>query len=296
MENQGYLERRIIQGREAGYPQEQIDEWIRGRIKKAKEKGYSDEQIQESLGVYRLNKIVQDKKIVDPITNHHRKRMPFIKRKVQDLKSWAVGEESQIYDFFKEGFGQSSTNLVLQYHTKGERGYDWRKAYANELTDDGAIERLFRNIYLSKFSYSGNRQSYWGEQESERKKGQKHGEVIKRNAERLIAKLKKTHILNMDFRNVIQRYDSPTTLFYLDPPYSQKISRWGYNVPHVSPEDVYNAVKNIKGKFILSYDNSPEIRKVFKSFFIKKIKTTYELSGTRQPDVTELLISNFKLK
>ena len=157
-------------------------------------------------------------------------------------------------------------------------------------------ERLFRNIYLSKFSYSGNRQSYWGEQESERKKGQKHGEVIKRNAERLIAKLKKTHILNMDFRNVIQRYDSPTTLFYLDPPYSQKISRWGYNVPHVSPEDVYNAVKNIKGKFILSYDNSPEIRKVFKSFFIKKIKTTYELSGTRQQDVTELLISNFKLK
>lgn len=146
MENQGYLERRIIQGREAGYPQEQIDEWLRGRIKKAKESGYSDEQIQESLGVYRLNKIVQDKKIVDPITNHHRKRMPFIKRKVQDLKSWAVGEESQIYDFFKEGFGQSSTNLVLQYHTKGEQGYDWRKAYANELTDDGAIERLFRNI------------------------------------------------------------------------------------------------------------------------------------------------------
>ena len=146
MENQGYLERRIIQGREAGYPQEQIDEWIRGRIKKAKEKGYSDEQIQESLGVYKLNKIVQDKKIVDPITDHHRKRMPFIKRKVQNLKSWAVGEESQIYDFFREGFGQSSTNLVLQYHTKGEQGYDWRKAYANELTDDGAIERLFRNI------------------------------------------------------------------------------------------------------------------------------------------------------
>ena len=146
MENQGYLERRIIQGRERGYPQEQIDEWIRGKIKKAKERGYDDEQIQESLGVYRLNKIVQDKKIVDPITNHHKKKMPFIKRKVQDLKSWAVGDESQVYDFFKEGFGQSSTNLMLQYHTNGEQGYDWKKAYGNELTDDGAIERLFRNI------------------------------------------------------------------------------------------------------------------------------------------------------
>ena len=146
MENQGYLEKRIIQGREAGYPQEQINEWIRGKIKKAKEQGYDDEQIQESLGVYRLNKIVQDKKIVDPITNHHKKKMPFIKRKVQDLKSWAVGDESQVYDFFKEGFGQSSTNLMLQYHTNGEQGYDWKKAYGNELTDDGAIERLFRNI------------------------------------------------------------------------------------------------------------------------------------------------------
>lgn len=157
-------------------------------------------------------------------------------------------------------------------------------------------ERLFRNIYLSKFSYAGNRQSYWGEKESVRKVGTQHGEVIKRNAERYIAKLKKTHILNKDFSKVIQEYDSPDTLFYLDPPYSPKVSRWGYNVPHVSPEEVYNAVKNIKGKFILSYDNSEIIRKTFKNFHIKKIKTTYELSGTRQPDVTELLISNFKLK
>ena len=156
-------------------------------------------------------------------------------------------------------------------------------------------ERLFRNIYISKFSYAGNRQTYWGEKEDVRKIGTKHGEIIKRNAERYIAKLKKTHILNKDFRNVIRDYDSPTTLFYFDPPYSYA-GKGHYKVVGITPEEVYNAVKNIKGKFILSYDNSDVIRKTFKNFHIKKIKTTYELSGTRQPDVTELLISNFKLK
>jgi DNA adenine methylase len=157
-------------------------------------------------------------------------------------------------------------------------------------------ERLYRNLYLSKFSYSGNRKSYWGEKEDKRKAGMRHGEVIKRNAERYIAKFKKTHILNEDFRNVIRKYDSPKTLFYLDPPYSEQDKGWGYDEGGtLTPTDIENALRNIKGKFILSYDNSPLVREAFKNYHIKRIKTIYELSGERQ-EKTELLISNFKLK
>jgi len=154
-------------------------------------------------------------------------------------------------------------------------------------------ERLFRNLYLSKFSYGGNRITYWGEKETREKAGTKHGEVLRRNAERYKAKLKRTHILNTDFRNVIKRYDSPNTLFYFDPPYSQQVTRWGYAYLTITPEDVYNGIKNIKGKFILSYNDSPEIKELFKDYKIKKIKTTYELSGQRKEGITELLISNF---
>ena len=153
--------------------------------------------------------------------------------------------------------------------------------------------RLFRNLYLSKFSYSGNRKTYWGEKETREKRGMRHGDVIKKNAERYKEKLKRTHILNTDFQNIIKNYDSPDTLFYLDPPYSQQVSRWGYDYLTITPQDVYNAIKNIKGKFILSYNNTPEITELFKDYKIKKIKTTYELSGTRNPNITELLISNF---
>ena len=154
-------------------------------------------------------------------------------------------------------------------------------------------ERLFRNLYLSKFSYGGNRKTYWGDKETRDKTGMKHGDVIKRNADRYKAKLKRTHILNIDFRNVIKKYDSPNALFYLDPPYSQAVSRWGYDYLLIKPEEVYNAVKNIKGKFILSYNDNPDIRDLFKDFKVKTIKTTYELSGHRKPNIKELLISNF---
>ena len=154
-------------------------------------------------------------------------------------------------------------------------------------------ERLFRNLYLSKFSYAGNRKTYWGDKETRDKRGMKHGDVIKRNADRYKEKLKRTHILNKDFRNVIKDYDSPTTLFYLDPPYSQLVDRWGYDYLIITPEEVYNAVKNIKGKFLLSYNDSPDIKNLFKDYKIKTIKTTYELSGTRNPNIKELLISNY---
>jgi DNA adenine methylase len=103
-------------------------------------------------------------------------------------------------------------------------------------------------------------------------------------------RLKGVIIEHNTFQECIRKYDSPTTCFYLDPPYedSEDYSN------KVEPKDVYDALQGIKGKFILSYNNSPVIRNIFKKYNIKKIKTTY--SGTpniEQRKVTELIITNF---
>jgi DNA adenine methylase len=54
-------------------------------------------------------------------------------------------------------------------------------------------------------------------------------------------------------------------------------------------------LRGLKGKFILSINDHPEIREIFKRFKILKVKTKYA-SGAwtgKSKAVTELLISNF---
>ena len=146
MNNLGYLEEKIIKGKSLGLSDDELDNWKSKKIQQLKNKGYSNEEIQESLGVYRTEKIYQDKEVVEPINKYWNEKLSTkIKRKAKGLKTWAVGEESDIYDFLKQGFGESGTNFFLQYHTDGKYGYDWTKAY-RQLGDDGAIERLARSI------------------------------------------------------------------------------------------------------------------------------------------------------
>lgn len=115
---------------------------------------------------------------------------------------------------------------------------------------------------------------------------------IKKNFKQYGPRLKKTIILNKSFEEIIKIYDSNETFFYLDPPY-ESLKQTDYK-DYVTPEDVFKAVKNIKGFFMLSYNDSPKIRKLFKCFNIKTIKTKY--SGTHNIEIREkkeLVITNY---
>jgi DNA adenine methylase len=107
-------------------------------------------------------------------------------------------------------------------------------------------------------------------------------------------RLKHTLILNKDYKYLINKYDSPQTLFYLDPPYEINTKSM-YTYDDVPIKDVYDAVKNIKGLFILSYNDSKEAKELFKDYTIKKVKTKYStgLIGNQTRDITELIIKNF---
>jgi DNA adenine methylase len=107
--------------------------------------------------------------------------------------------------------------------------------------------------------------------------------------------LKGVTILNKSFEKVIKQYDSKTTFFYLDPPYESKLQK-DYD-DYVTPEQVYNAIKNIKGRFMISYNDSPNIRNTFKEYNI--MTTTTQYSGTQhvgKRKVSEVIITNYATK
>jgi DNA adenine methylase len=110
--------------------------------------------------------------------------------------------------------------------------------------------------------------------------------------EALQNRLKGVEIYNRDFRDVINHFDSPSTFFYLDPPYEGSND---YGHGRIAVEDVYNAVKKIRGKFLLSYNDSPNIRRIFKGYHFRNIPVVYSANSNtgERSAINELLISNY---
>jgi DNA adenine methylase len=106
-------------------------------------------------------------------------------------------------------------------------------------------------------------------------------------------RLQNAKLLNIDFEIVMNKYDSPTTFFFLDPPYESAKKNDYKN--YINPMDVYNAVKNIRGYFLLTYNDSPNIRQIFKNYYIKKHKVIYtHTQNIVSRYKSELIITNYR--
>ena len=108
------------------------------------------------------------------------------------------------------------------------------------------------------------------------------------------ARLSKVVIENVDFEHLIKTYDRSQALFYLDPPYYNAEK---YYPDRFNPDDhirLHNALKNIKGKFIVSYNDCQVIRDLYKDYCIMEVDRQHNLTtkSTCQR-YCELIIKNF---
>jgi DNA adenine methylase len=107
-------------------------------------------------------------------------------------------------------------------------------------------------------------------------------------------------IEQLGYGEFIRRYDRAGALFYLDPPY------WGCETDY--GQDVFGRadfaqlaaqLARIRGRFLMSINDTPGVRELFGAFRIAEVPTTYAIAtaatGTAKP-VTELLISNFAIE
>jgi len=104
-------------------------------------------------------------------------------------------------------------------------------------------------------------------------------------------RLKNTIIDNRDFEKIIKLYDSPETLFFLDPPYIKNnlYYKTGFDLrDHLR---LRNCLKEIKGKFIMTIDDTPFIREKYSDFNI--INNPIRRQSNQQK-VNDLIITNFR--
>ena len=105
------------------------------------------------------------------------------------------------------------------------------------------------------------------------------------------------YIENLDFADCIRRYDRPWTVFFCDPPYLDSAD---YKAPFDMADHIrlVKTLRAIKGKFLLTINNHPEIRKLYKGLPTKKINVKYSIARdktSKARDRTELVIANYPL-
>jgi len=119
--------------------------------------------------------------------------------------------------------------------------------------------------------------------------------------DRTIERLRGVVFESVDAVRFLKLYDRPTTLFYLDPPYVD-VSDGLYMVPfgEADHERLRAALAGLKGSWLLSYGDCPEIRRRYRGVPVRRFDMRYSIrSNTRQAKAGpepkrgwELLISN----
>ncbi len=113
--------------------------------------------------------------------------------------------------------------------------------------------------------------------------------------------LKITDVENMDFADVITKYDSPTTYFYVDPPYFKTENYYSnHDFDRNDHERLANTLKNIKGKFSLSYYDFELLHTWFPEDQYRWEKKEFAKAAAAKKGVSqnkgeELLIMNYNL-
>ena len=101
-----------------------------------------------------------------------------------------------------------------------------------------------------------------------------------------------------DYADIIKKYDSIDTFFFLDPPYENTDKSFKYaQDKDFSFTRLLDEVKKINGKFLMTINDSPFIENLFKDFNIMKIMAINKFrNGRKGKDRKELLISNYELQ
>ena len=108
-----------------------------------------------------------------------------------------------------------------------------------------------------------------------------------------------TFVENLDFQDVIEKYDSEKTYFYVDPPYWKTENYYSnHDFDRSDHERLANTLIKMKGMFSLSYYDFPLLKEWFSPYeyiWEKKefAKAAAAKSGKKQNMGEELLIMNY---
>lgn len=170
---------------------------------------------------------------------------------------------------------------------------EWHRQMKSEpetLTD---IQRAARFYYLQKLGYGGKvtGRSYGYSKTAKPKLNLLR---IEEDLSEYHLRLARVYIENLPYADVIKRYDGDNTFFYLDPPYHLVEDYYGKNIFNENDFSILaDILQSIKGKFMLSINDTEFIRNIFKVFKQEKVNVRYTVCKNNNKIADELLVTNY---
>lgn len=195
---------------------------------------------------------------------------------------------ANLFRILQRHYPQFMDVLRFQLTTRADF-YRLIETNAETLTD---LERAARFLYLQRTAFGGK---ISGRNFGTTRTGPARFDLNK--LEPMLAdiheRLSSVVIECLPYGEFIQRYDRPGALFYLDPPYWGCEGDYGKGqFERADFERLAAILYSLKGTFILSINDTPEVRATFAAFRLEPVPVRYSVAGAHKGrEFPELIIT-----
>jgi len=165
--------------------------------------------------------------------------------------------------------------------------------YLKEIPEDDLSDIMlaYKFYYLNKNSFGGDMTSFNSYYRDKPYMNEKAIKLLKKAHERL----RSVWIENMDYKKIINKFDNKDSFIYLDPPYYETNNGTYRSGKDINFEELKAILDGVKGKWLLSINDSEYIRELFKNNQIIYTEVQYNMSKdtSGRGKFGELLIKNY---
>lgn len=227
----------------------------------------------------------------------------YLKQIYPNLQIWINDLNPELY-YFWQSAQSDLQNLVTELRNVKRNQTDGRKLFAEltkvDVTKLSNLERAIRFFILNRITFSGTVES-GGFSEAAFQKRFTDSSINR--LESLANILPGIKITNLDYREVIQS-PGKNTFIFLDPPYltATKSKLYGKDG---NLHTVFNhlafaeAMSNCQHQWLITYDDSQEIRHYFENFTIVPWQLQYGMNNYKQNKANkgqEIFIGNYEIE
>jgi len=174
--------------------------------------------------------------------------------------------------------------------------FEWEKMKRPETLTD--IQRAARYYYLQRLTFAAKPgQRIFGT--SATSPLNLNLSIIEETLLRVHWRLARVTVEHLDACNCVERYDRPTTFFYLDPPYYHVAQDYAHKFSDDDFARLMKVLRALRGRFLLTINDCPDVRKMFDGFKLEQVGLTYSAGNprssakTRSTERHELFVTNY---
>lgn len=155
------------------------------------------------------------------------------------------------------------------------------------LAHDYDVRRAAMYLKMLRYSYASSGKSFACQPFDIRK--------LFRLIRQMEDRLQDVVVENQDFQTLIKHYDRRDAFFYCDPPYVSTEGMYAVGFNWDDHLRLRKQLGSIKGKFLLSYNDCPEIRELYDGFPIFDFSRAHSMAlrHDAEAEFHELLIANY---